>query len=87
MLTIFQVLTLVGAGAILALICVLFGAFIMFRGTRAVPGPGFFTGEVPKGTVFSIPDALDAPDFPDQTDAEANVLKKTELFLKKLGGG
>jgi len=86
MLTLIEVLTLIGAGAILALICVLFGAFIMFRGTRAAPGPGFFTGAVPKGQVFSIPDAADAADFPEMEKAEASVLKRTEQFLKTIGG-
>ena len=86
MFTIFEALTLITAGVILALICVLAGAFIMFRGKTTVPGPGFLTGDVPKGTVFSIPDAMDAPDFPEQTTAEAGILKRTEQFLKTIGG-
>jgi hypothetical protein len=84
--TIIEVLTLVAGGAILALLCVMVGAFIMFRGRSNAPGPSFLTGTVPKGQVFSVADAMDSPDFPEQTEAEASILKKTERFLKTIGG-
>jgi hypothetical protein len=50
---------------------------------RAVPGEKFLGG-VPKGQVFTIPEADSAEEFPD---AETTVLAKTERFLQTLAGG
>lgn len=72
---------LVGIGVIITLIGVLFGGYLVFKGARSVPGEKFLGG-VPKGQVFSIPDAGD--DFQDRS--EKNILEKTERFLAKLGG-
>jgi hypothetical protein len=83
MFDVWSILALVGGGVVLALLCVMVGAFIMFRGKSPVAG-GFITGAVPKGEVYSIPDSIDAPDFPE--DPEARVMAKTEQFLKALGG-
>ena len=78
-----QVLILITAGVLLAIVCVMVGAWLMFKSSRAVPGERFLGG-VPKGEVFSIQDALDQEELPD--DAEKTVLERTEQFLKKLGG-
>jgi hypothetical protein len=73
----------IGLGVwVITIISALVGAYLMFKGTRAVPGEGFLGG-VPKGQVFSIPEVDNAEEFPD---TERNVLKKTEDFLKMLGG-
>lgn len=80
-----DILILLGAGAFIALIGVLAGAFVMFRGTKAVPGETMFGG-VPKGQVFSIPDPLE--DEPkEQSEAEKLLLEKTNKFLKVFSGG
>ena len=78
---IWQVLGLVGGGALLAVGCVLIGAFVTFKATRAVPGERFLGG-VPKGQVFSIPDA-ETKEFPG---GEERVLEKTKAFLERFGG-
>ena len=85
MITFNQSLMLMGLSVLLALVCVMVGAFVMFRGRR-MPGEGFF--KEPKGTVFTIPEAEDAAAFPGEPgDQEKTILKNTERFLEKLGGG
>ncbi len=80
-----DILILLGTGAGIVLVGVLVGAFLMFRGTKAVPGEKLFGG-VPKGQVFSIPDPLE--DEPkEQSEAEKMLLEKTNKFLKVFGGG
>ena len=73
-----ETIGLVLLGAVLTLFGVLFGAFITFKSTRAVPGERFLGG-VPKGAIFNIEEPTE--EFP-----EDKVLAKTEKFLSMLGG-
>ena len=75
MINIWDVLIVLGSGALIAVICVLIGAFVMFRGRSGIGEK--FIGGVPKGQVFTIPEETE--EFPD---AEENVLQKTAQFLK-----
>lgn len=79
MIELFKLLFFIGVGALIALSGVALGAFLMFRGTRAIPGEKLFGG-VPKGQVFSIKDPLE--DDPDQNESEKQILEKTNKFLK-----
>jgi hypothetical protein len=54
----------------------------MFKG-KSGPGEGFV--RTPKGQVFSIPDAEDATDFPDED--KKVVSARAEKFLSSLLGG
>jgi hypothetical protein len=84
MITFWQALILMGVAVLLAMACVLVGAFVMFRGRR-MPGEGFF--KEPKGAAFTIPEAEDAAAFPKEPGAEEkSILRNTERFLEKLGG-
>ena len=69
--------------AVIMIACVMIGAFIMFKGRQTAIDAGFFGG-VPKGDVFSIPEAEGAADFPD---ADSTLLDRTKQFLDTLGGG
>jgi len=75
-------LIVIFAGVLLAGICFIIGAWVMFKG-KAVPGEGFI--RTPKGTVFSIPDAEQAEDFP--AESETAVAERTKKFLDGLLGG
>ncbi len=78
-----EVFLLLGAGALLVLLGVLVGGWLMFKG-KAAQGEGFL--RTPKGEVFSIPDT-DGPEFPSGPGKEEqNVMKRTEKFLEMLGG-
>ena len=58
----------------------------MFKSKMAVPGESF-VGGIPKGEVYSIPDALKAAEFPEEESvAQENVLARAQKFLKVLGG-
>jgi hypothetical protein len=72
---------LLGAG--IALISVVVGAGVMFRGMSVITGRGFLGG-VPKGKVFTIPEVDEAQEFPE---AERSILEKTSEFLNKFNGG
>lgn len=78
-------------GAILVLIGVMAGAWVMFRGKSSVGTQEGFLGKVPKGEVFCVTDGLDdSPAFPgteQPTKDEERILKKTGDFLKGIGGG
>ena len=63
---------------------VLLGAYVMFKGKTSVPGERFIGG-APKGQVFTISEAEETPDFPDEV--EQNILAKTTKFLNVLGAG
>jgi hypothetical protein len=67
----------VGVVVIVAMICVFVGAYIMFKGRNAIPGERFL-GSVPKGQVFSVPEAEGAGEFPD---SDEDILKRTNRFL------
>jgi len=77
------ILACVCLGVVLAVLCMLVGAWVGFKTKTAAPGERFFGG-VPRGEVYSIPDALDALDEPGEE--EKSVLQKTERFLSVLGG-
>lgn len=76
----FQMLILMGVMILLAIACFIVGAFVMFKGRKA-PGEGFFSQ--PKGDVFAIPEAADAPDFPEDEKA---ILERTNKFLDRIKG-
>ena len=85
MLNIWQMLLLIGCGVIVALLSVLMGAWLAFKSKMAVPGETFFGG-APKGEVYSIPDALESAEFPEEENvAQKNILTRTQKFLKTLG--
>jgi hypothetical protein len=75
-------LLVIFAGVLMAAICFVIGAWVMFKG-KAGPGEGFV--RTPKGQVFSIPDAEDATDFPDED--KKVVAARAEKFLSSLLGG
>ena len=75
-------LIVIFAGALMAAICFVVGAWVMFKG-KAGPGEGFV--RTPKGQVFSIPDAEDATDFPDED--KKVVAARAEKFLSSILGG
>lgn len=78
----FEILLAVCVGTALAIICVIVGGWLVFKG-KAGPGEGFV--RTPKGQVFSIPDAEDATDFPDED--KKVVAARAEKFLSSLLGG
>jgi len=85
-LNIWQILILIGCGVVVALLGIFVGAWLVFKSKMAVPGESFFGG-IPKGEVYTIPDALEAAEFPEEeSKAQENVLKRTEQFLAKLSG-
>jgi hypothetical protein len=81
----YQTIALVAFGSIVAIIGVVAGAGLMFKGSRAVPGERFLGG-VPKGEVFSIPDVDDATEFPDQSPEAKRVMERVEEFMGKFKG-
>lgn len=84
MLTILNVLAILFAGVVLAVLCILAGGWIVFKSKTAGPGTPFI-GRPPKGEVFVMPDAEDAEDFPGEE--AKGMLQRTEEFLSKIGGG
>jgi len=78
----FEILLAVCVGTALAIICVIVGGWLVFKG-KSGPGEGFV--RTPKGQVFSIPDAEDATDFPDED--KKVVSARAEKFLSSLLGG
>jgi hypothetical protein len=70
------------SGALLATTCFIVGAWVMFKG-KSAPGEGFI--RTPKGQVFSIPEAEEAEDFPDED--KKVVAARSEKFLANLLGG
>jgi flagellar basal body-associated protein FliL len=68
---------------VLALACVIVGGWLVFK-SKAAPGERFI-GPAPKGTVFTIPDAANAPDIVDG-EQDKKLLENTERFLSMLGG-
>ena len=84
-LNIWQILILIGCGVVVALLSIFVGAWLVFKSKMAVPGESFFGG-IPKGEVYTIPDALEAAEFPEEeSKAQENVLTRTQKFLKTLG--
>jgi hypothetical protein len=74
-------------GAIITLLGVVVGSWIMFRGKSSQPNEKFLGGQA-KGEVFSVPDVDDLAEFPGEPSKdEEHLLEKTEAFLKTLSGG
>lgn len=82
-MNIYEVLLVMLAVVIIALVFVVVGGWLVFR-SKANPGEGFIVQ--PKGQVFTIPDATDAANFPDPEPSpeELQMVKRTEEFLKGL---
>jgi len=83
MINILQIIALISVGAVVAILGGLFGAFIMFRGSRAVPGERFIGG-IPDGQVFSIPDVEEEP---ERNPAQERVMARLGQFMGQFGGG
>lgn len=79
MMGLWDMVILIGCGMLMAVICIMVGAYIMFKGRNAVPGERFIGG-VPKGQVFTMPEAESVGDLPEQ-----EILKNTEKFLGMFG--
>lgn len=82
-MNIYEVLLVMLAVVMIALVFVVVGGWLVFR-SKANPGEGFIVQ--PKGQVFTIPDATDAANFPEPepSQAEMQIVKRTEEFLKGL---
>lgn len=81
MLNMVQVIALIGLGAFIAILGGLAGAFLMWKGIRAVPGERFIGG-VPQGQVFTIPDLEEEPE-----QQEAGIVKeRLNQFLEQFKG-
>jgi hypothetical protein len=78
-------LLIMGAGAFLAIICIVTGGWIVFKSKTAGPGTPFI-GRPPKGEVFTVQSADDADGFPEEV-ADKGMLARTEEMLSKLTGG
>lgn len=79
-------LILICAGVVFALLGVLVGGWLVFKGKSPLPNEPFI-GRAPKGEVFNV-NTGDGEEFPEETNvAEEHVLKRAETFLKNLGGG
>ncbi len=83
LIDLFSMVVVLGLGALITLLAVALGAYLMFRGARSVPGEKLFGG-VPKGQVFSITDPLEAE--PEPSEVEKQMLEKTNSFLKLFSG-
>lgn len=80
-----QAVILFNGGALLAALCIIAGAYIMFR-ARSGSRAGFLSD--PKGDVFSIPDdaGMEFPGSAEPNIDEKNILERTNRFLKDIGG-
>jgi hypothetical protein len=78
----FEILLAVCIGVALAIICFIIGGWMVFK-SKSAPGEGFI--RTPKGQVFSIPEAEEAEDFPDED--KKVVAARAEKFLANLLGG
>lgn len=74
-------LIVIFAGVLLAGICFIIGAWVMFKG-KAQPGEGFV--RTPKGKVFTVPDE-GAEDFPEE--GASVIAERSKKFLDGLLGG
>jgi len=79
--------TIAGSTALVMLIGILLGGWLMFKGNRSAKTNESFIGRSSKGEVFSILDDSDSPDYPEgQSKEEGKILERTNKFLKALGG-
>ncbi len=76
-----EVIALMSFAGVLVMAGVFLGGWLVFK-SKATQGEKFLGG-VPKGTVFTIPDAAEEI----ETEAEKNILDKSKDFLKIFGGG
>ena len=73
--------------AVTVICSVMVGAWLMFKGKSASQSEPFLRRDTTPGA-YSINVDKDEPEFPDQKDSnQEHVLKRTENFLKSLGGG
>jgi hypothetical protein len=79
----YEGLIYIGAGAVIALVSSMVGAFIMFRGKNSIEGSKFLGG-VPKGEVFTVKEVDNAQEFPKE---EEGILERTERFLNQFNPG
>jgi len=84
MLNMVQVIALIGIGAVIAILGGLCGAYLMWKGSRAVPGEKFLGG-VPKGEVFSIPGIEDELE-PDPQENKV-IVERLNKFINQFNGG
>jgi len=85
-----KVLILITSGVGLGLISFIVGAWLMFK-AKTQPGSGeSFLGNT-KGEVFTIPEdgvsTFQGAGSGEPSKEEKHIFKKTEQFLKVLGGG
>jgi len=89
MMEYWEILLIVISGACVALVCMIAGAWIMFK-AKSEPGSGQGFLRDPKGDAFTIPDeALNEAGFPgseEPSQEENRVLAKTQEFLNRIGG-
>uniref|UniRef100_A0A6H1ZU92 Uncharacterized protein n=2 Tax=viral metagenome TaxID=1070528 RepID=A0A6H1ZU92_9ZZZZ len=86
MLTVLNVVLILFAGVVLAIMCVCFGGWMVFKSKTAGPGTPFM-GRPPKGEVFTVP-TEGAEDWPEEDKIKGgDVLERWEGMLSKLGGG
>jgi hypothetical protein len=76
-----EVVALMSFAGVLVMAGVFLGGWLVFKSRNATQGEKFLGG-VPKGTVFTIPDAAE-----DDLDAEKSILDKSKDFLKIFEGG
>jgi hypothetical protein len=74
-------LLVIFAGVLMAAICFVVGAWVMFKG-KAGPGEGFV--RTPKGKVYTVPDE-GAEDFPEE--GASVIAERSKKFLDGLLGG
>jgi len=84
MIDILQAIALISIGAVVAILGGLFGAYVMYKGQRAVPGEKFIGG-VPEGQVFSIPDL--EQEEPVDSPEHKRVMERLGMFMGQFGGG
>ncbi len=78
MFSLMEVIALMCFGAVLLMVGVMVGGWLVYKSRNAVPGERLFGG-VPKGEVFTMKDEIDAlNDSPD--GAEAEILAKNRIF-------
>jgi hypothetical protein len=74
-------LLVIFAGVLMAALCFVVGAWVMFKG-KAGPGEGFV--RTPKGKVYTVPDE-GAEDFPEE--GASVIAERSKKFLDGLLGG
>ena len=78
MFDLMEMIIVICFGAALFAAGVMAGGWLVYKSRNAVPGEKLFGG-VPKGTVFTIPDAA-------EEISEESVIERGKEFLKVFGG-